>query len=527
MGIEIIPIVPLGFAFFLPFLGMFIRSKRFFNAYSLIASGITAYLSWGLMKMAYSSEEPLVYAFGNWIAPIGIVFEVDRMGALLVFTSSVLFLLAIIYSFDYMRSEHGLQYYYTALLGLESGILGAFMTGDAFNLFVMLEVIGASSYSLVAFYRSRSESIEAAFKYAIMGSTATSLYFLSMGIVYSSLRTLNMADLAAKFHSIEFPVTGSVDGDVGLAIALFFALALAAFLVKSANFPGHFWLPDAHPAAPSPVSALLSGLVVAVAVYAVARFLYTVFPVGGELGKAISSVLLLLGASSAFLGSFMMLVQRDLKRLIAYSTIMHMGYLFMGLGVMSLTGLMAVIYHIVNHAIGKTLLFLAAGSFIHAAGTRNIEEMAGIGKNMPITSAAFGIATLALVGIPPLNTFFSKMLIYDALVEKSFWLGIVVIVTSAVAGWAYFQTFATLWRGKASEGHHEHNEEHEKHPHGHEEPYMAFVLVVLVLAVVIVGILSPILIDHFAYPAAEQAVDYNNYIGAIKRLAESLLSDGH
>ena len=525
MEIGIVPIIPLGFAFFLPLLGYFVKSRRVIELYALTASILTAYASWKLFIMAYSSEEPLVYFVGNWPAPIGITLEVDRLSALIVLTASILFLLAMVYSIGYMEREKGIHYYYTALLGLETGIIGALMTGDAFNIFVMFEVIGAASYSLVGFIRRDGKAVEAAFKYGIIGALATSLYFLAMGFVYASFGTLNLADLSAKFHGIPFPVTMKTLGDPTLALTIFFALTISMVVVKSANFPGHFWLPDAHPAAPSPVSALLSGLVVAVPIYVLARYLYTVFPPEGEIRGVISAVLLILGASSAFLGSTMMLVQRDIKRLVAYSTIMHTGYMFMGLGVLSFTGLMAVTYHIVNHALAKALLFLAAGSFIHASGTKDFEKMAGIGKSMPFTTFAFVVATLSLVGVPPLNAFFSKMLIYDALVERSFALGLVVIITSAVAAWAYFRALVYLWRGKPSEGHHGH-EHSNKELHGHENPYMALVMVVMAVAVIGIGILSPMLIDRLAIPAATQAMDYRSYIDAVRRLAERIIASG-
>ncbi len=525
MEVGIVPVIPLGFAFFLPAIGHFSKSRKVIEIYVITASLITAYASWKLLLMAYSSKYPLVYFMGNWPAPIGITLEVDRFSALIVFTTSLLFLLAVVYSIGYMEREKGIYYYYTALLGLETGIIGALMTGDAFNIFVMFEVIGASSYFLVGFIRRDGKAVEAAFKYGIIGALATSLYFLAMGFIYASFGTLNLADLSAKFHGLSFPVTTVLFGDPALALAIFFALTISMVVVKSANFPGHFWLPDAHPAAPSPVSALLSGLVVAVPIYVLARYLYTIFPPEGELRGVISIVLLTLGSSSAFLGSIMMLAQKDIKRLVAYSTIMHTGYMFMALGVLSFMGLVSVVYHIINHALAKSLLFLAAGSFIHASGTKNIEDMAGIGKSMPFTTFAFGVATLALVGVPPLNAFFSKMLIYNALVDKNFALGTVVIITSAVAAWAYFRALLLLWRGKPQEGH-GHSDAHESEGdllHGHENPYMVIVMVTMALAVIMIGILSPVLIDKLAIPAATQAIDYMGYINALKELVENLL----
>ncbi len=521
MQFGVIPVVPLTFAFFLPITAILAGRRRWvINAYVLAATSLVMLFAAFLAVEAYHSGRPLVYSFGGWIAPVGIVFEVDRFSALLVLTTTVGFFLAAIYAVDYLSREHGVEYFFTGVLGLEAGVLGAFMTGDAFNLFVMLEVMGASAYSIVGFYRHRGQSVEGAFKYALSGALATSLYFLGLGFVYSSLGTLNMADISAQFHGVAFPLTVGVFGDPKLAVGIFFALTVAMVLVKSAVFPGHYWLPDAYEGAPVPAAALLSGFVEVVGIYMLARYLFTVFA-GPPYSRDLSLVFFTLGTVSSFLGAFMMLVQRNLKRLIAYSTILHMGYLFMALGVMSKLALVAVTYHIINHAIAKTLLFFAAGSYIFATGTADIDELAGVGRSMPLTTAAFAVATLSLVGVPPLNVFFSKMLIFDALLQVSPLIASVVVITSAVAAWAYFRAMVTIWRGRAGAGH---GTENEEGPVAYRErPVFLLVMLVLVLAVVFIGLLSPLLVDRFVLPAAGQAMNYGGYIKAVLELAKGVL----
>jgi len=521
MEVGLVPVIPLGFAFFLPFIALLTRKNRKVIVAYAITALTTAFLaSLWLFSKAYYSKEPLVYAFGNWIAPIGIVFEVDRLSATLVLTASFGFLLAGIYSARYLHEWSGLEFFYTFLLGLEAGNLGAFMTGDAFNLFVMFEVIGASAYAIVGFYRTRSEAVEGAFKYGISGAVATSLYFLALGFIYASLGTLNMADLSAKFHGISFPVTVETLGDLGLALAIFFALTISMVIVKSAIFPGHYWLPDAYSGAPIPVGAVLSGFIEAAGIYVLARYLYTLFH-GLPFDSALSLVFFTLGAATAFLGSIMMLVQRDVKRLIAYSTILHMGYLFMTLGVGTQLALLAIDFHLVNHAIAKMLLFFTAGAFIYRAGTSRIEGLAGIGRAMPVNTFLFGIAVLSLVGVPPLNVFFGKMLIFDALMGVSPWLASVVVITSAIAAWAYFKTLVYLWRGKPVEGH--------GHGEGHRwnvKEVWTFnaVGIILALLVVALGIFAPVLIDRVFHPAAAQAMNWQGYIEAVRKLAEAVIS---
>ncbi len=530
MEVGIVPIIPLGFAFFLPFIAFATgKSRRVVIAYALTAQTVAFLAGIELFRMAYSSDEPLVYAFGNWIAPVGIVFEVDRLSATLVLTATFGFLMAGVYSSRFIR-EHGVEFFYTFLLGLEAGTLGAFMTGDAFNLFVMMEVLGASAYAIVGFYRNRGESIEGAFKYGVSGAVATSLYFLALGFLYASLGTVNMADLSAKFHGIGFPVTVKVFGDPTLALGIFFALTISMVIVKSAIFPGHYWLPDAYQGAPVPVGAVLSGFVEVVGIYALTRFLYTVFQ-GVSFQHWLSLVFFTLGAATAFLGSLMMLVQRDVKRLIAYSTILHMGYLFMALGVGTQLAVLAINFHIINHAIAKMLLFFTVGAFIYRTGRTRIDDLAGAGKSMPVTTFLFGLATLSLVGVPPLNVFFSKMLIFDALMQRSVWLASVVVITSAIAAWAYFRLLVTLWRGKPAEGHHgtqggvqEHEGSAGDYIKGGEVWTLTSVNLILGLLVVLFGVLAPVLVEGYFHQAAVQAMNYQGYIEAVRKLAEAVLS---
>ena len=482
MQIGIIPVIPLSFAVFIP---LFVRRRRLVAVYSAVATFITLVSTIWMFHASFSSAFPMVYTFGGWRAPFGIVFEVDRLSAVLALTAAFGFFLISIYSSAFLSKNEGSGYFHIFLLGLEAGVLGAFMTGDAFNLFVMLEAIGAAAYGIVGFYRSRGDSMEAAFKYGISGAMATSLYFLALGFVYASYGTLNMADLSREFHA-----SGTVQG-----LAAFFALTIAMVVVKSAIFPGHYWLPDAYQGAPVPAVAILSGFVEVVGIYVLARYEFTVFSGSATL----SLVFLTLGAATAFLGSVMMLFQTDLKRMVAYSTILHMGYLMMTLGVASRLALEAVAFHIVNHAIAKMLLLLTLGSFVYVAGSSRLDELAGMGRRMPATTFLFGLATMSLVGVPPLNVFFSKMLIYDALMQKSPALAFVVVITSVIAAWAYVRVLVALWRGRGR------NAEERL---GGEKPAFLIINSVLAVLVVALGILAPLLLGHVFGPAATQAMDW-------------------
>ncbi len=486
MQIGLIPVIPLSFAVFIP---LFVGRRKVVGVYSAVAT-LTTFLATVLMLYAsFSSSYPLVYDFGGWKAPFGIIFEVDRLSSILAVSASFGFFIVSLYASSYLSRFRGMGYFHIFLLGLEVGVLGAFMTGDAFNLFVMLEAIGAAAYGIVGFYRSRGDSMEAAFKYGISGAMATSMYFLGLGFVYAQFGTLNMATLSADFHRL-----GTVSG-----LAIFFALTLSMVLVKSAVFPGHYWLPDAYQGAPIPAVALLSGFVEVVGIYVLARYEFTVFS-----SDALTSLIFLfLGTATAFLGSVMMLFQEDLKRLIAYSTILHMGYLMMALGVGSSLALEAIAFHIVNHAVAKMLLILTAGSFIYAAGSSKLKELDGIGRRMPGTTFMFGLATMSLVGVPPLNVFFSKMLIYDALIQKGPAFAFVVVITSIISAWAYIRVLVGLWRGKKVES----------RSLQYRKTFRA-VNVVLSALVLVLGVLAPLLLTHVFGPAASQAVDWQAYVRA-------------
>jgi|Deesub1362B_J571_1020462.scaffolds.fasta_scaffold00105_67 multicomponent Na+:H+ antiporter subunit D len=530
--IGLTPIIPILFAFALPLTSILIKGNRkLIQAYALTGTGLTLVSSFKLFQLAYASENPLVYTFGKWIAPIGIVYEVDKLSALIALITAALMFLIAIYSYRYLEHDEGLEWYYTLYLGLESGLLGVLLTGDAFNLFVMIEVTSIAAYALVMFYRDRGDSVTAGFKYGLIGAIGTTMYFIALGILYGAFGTVNFAHLAMKIHlpaasfikvssgyvTLDVLLKAEPTWNIILASGVALALATWAFLIKAAIVPNHFWLPEAHPAAPSPISAILSGLVVNVGVYAMIRFLYTVYSdVSGELAHVVnvlSAVVIALGAVSALFGAFMMTIQKDVKRLIAYSTIMHMGYLFMAVGVGSSLGLQAAVFHLINHAVAKALLFLAAGIFIHAVGSRNVENLAGLGRKMPIATFSLAIATLSLVGVPPFNVFFSKLALFNALIEENFGLALVLVISSAIALFAYMKVFYIIWFGKPR-----------KEIEVKEPMSMSLVVLVLALTCLAIGLLAPVILDKFIAPAAEQTVNYQVYIKAILELASKTLS---
>ncbi len=442
------PALLVAVAFALPLMHLKVKTARVFHDASLAAALAALALTLHAYAHVLKRGSPVLYRMGGWPPPLGIVYEVDAFSALLAAYTALIIVSVVIYSRWYLRDDPGVPYYYALLFGLEAGLLGIYYTGDVFNLFVMIEVLGIACYGLVAYYRSSREAVEAAFKYAFFGALAGLVYFLAAVLTYSGFGSLTMGFVAAtsrpqfRYPYAEIFAWGNVVG----AVVLVLALAHWTFTFKAGVFPNHFWLPDAHPAAPTPISAVLSGLVVNAGAYASMRFLYTVFGVYDplsifhELSPYFTTVLSAVGAISAIFASLMMLIQKDAKRLIAYSTIMHLGLIFTGFSLGTELGVRAATYHILTHAAGKALLFMSVGVAIEISGTRRISELKAVGRLSPVVGASIVLSSLSLVGLPPLGGFFSKFSLYQAFIETGrFELVAVLLVSSGIALLGYLK----------------------------------------------------------------------------------------
>jgi proton-translocating NADH-quinone oxidoreductase chain N len=351
-----------------------------------------------------------------------------------------------IYSVKYMEDDTGLDKYYSLLMVLVAGLVGISFAGDLFNLFIFWEAMSLSSYALVAFRKYRWEPIEASFKYLVMSTIGSLTALYAMSILYGLTGTLNISQLAAIIPTLKIP--SQIPYLIIVAI-------IAGFGVTASIVPFHFWLPDAHPAAPSGISAMLSGVVIKAGVYVIARILFTIFnPVAFDFG----TILVIFGIITLSVANFMALLQRDIKRLLAFSSIVNIGYIIFGFGIgayalnvygtagysIATLAVMGAIFHIFNHAIGKGLLFLGAGCFIHEAGTRDLVDLEGAGKKMPWTGTSFSLGLLTLAGVPPLSGFWSKLFIILAgftVPGNTF----MVVTTSLVVLNAIFAAAYYLW----------------------------------------------------------------------------------
>lgn len=377
----------------------------------------------------------ITYEIGNWKPPIGINLVADSLSALMVGLISCIGFLCVIYSISYMRRYKGVQTYDSLLMFIIAGMIGTVLTGDLFNMFVFLEITFISAYPLVGFFGGARE-MEASFKYMVLSTIASLMFLLGIGLIYNFTGTLNMAHIAE--------VTGAGEGLLDFALIL---LMIGLGLV-SAIVPLHAWLPDAHPAAPTPISALLSGVTVKVGLYGMLRIVYTMF---GFQRVPIGSILLVLGLATIIIGAGFALVQTDIKRMLAYSTISQVGYIALALGIGTQSGVEGAVFHILNHALMKSLLFLTVGCVIYKIGTRDMSKMGGLLKQMPLEAAAFLVGGLAIAGVPPLNGFFSKLLIYLACLEAGYLVPLAIAISVSLLTLAYYlRAFWMIFLGKNS-----------------------------------------------------------------------------
>lgn len=365
---------------------------------------------WALLTMVVTSvmgialiarvleEGPFSYVIGGWVAPYGIELRFDEFSASVAIVC-LLGVLAVVFSRHY--APHALApervpYYYTLLLLNLTGLLGFIVTGDLFNLYVFMEILSLSGYALVAVSGERTAEM-AAFKYLVMGSISSLMVLLGIGLLYALTGSLNMADITARLGGV---------ASVPLSVA--FACLTLGFMVKAAVFPLHIWLPDAHAIAPSPISAILSGLVVKIGILGMLRVYQIAYGSGAVDMEGLNMVLMWLGAISIVMGAFFAVFQDDIKLMLAYSTISNIGYIVMGLGLASTYGVIGASVHVFNHALIKATLFLGAGAIIHQTGKRTLSELAGVGRAMPFTAAAISIGAISIVGIPPTAGFLCK-----------------------------------------------------------------------------------------------------------------------
>ncbi|UMZ75309.1 complex I subunit 5 family protein [Natranaerofaba carboxydovora] len=413
------------------------RSSKTRNILTVITTTVTFLLVLAMYPVIMAGEI-IYYPIAELIPPFGLSFRVDVLGFGLALLSSFVWMLVSIYSLAYMDGKEYQNRYFSALILTLSGCIGIFLSGDLFSLFIFYELMSLVSYILIV-HSETSEALKAGFKYLIV--TIAGGLFLFFGII------------------ITFEIGGSIslhEGGIITEVTNLSFLAYISFIIgfgmKAGMVPLHVWLPDAHPVAPSPASALLSGIMIKTGAYGLLRMVFHVFDYNIIVEANWHWILAVLSVITILLGSAVAIVQQDLKRRLAYSSVGQMGYILLGISIMTETAMIGDIFHIFSHAFMKSTLFLAAGVIISKTGKKKIDELKGIGYKMPLTMISFTIAALAMIGIPPLNGFLSKWaLSLGALDANQPYYVVLLLLSSLMNAVYYLPIVNTAFFGKVDE----------------------------------------------------------------------------
>jgi multicomponent Na+:H+ antiporter subunit D len=441
---------------------------------ALVVSWIMPFIAAAMLWQVIGTG-PISYHLGGWEPPWGIEYRVDALnGFVLVVVSAVA---AVIMpfarrsvGFEVEEGRHA-RFYCMYLLCL-TGLLGITVTGDAFNAFVFLEISSLSTYVMIALGRDR-RALLAAFQYLVMGTIGATFYVIGVGLLYLLTGSLNMVDIAQRL--------GPAWPDQSRAIIAALAFVTVGVSLKLALFPLHVWLPNAYAYAPSWATAFLSATATKIAIYLLIRFYFSIFGVAIDFRVLpVAEIIIALSLVAMFAASLIAVFETNVKRILAYSSVAQIGYITLGIGLANQAGLTGGLIHIANHAVMKAALFLAVGAIFYRAQTVQLAELAGIGRRMPLTLAAFAIAGFGLVGTPGTAGFISKWYLAVGALDKGSWALVFAIVASSTIALVYIgRVLEVAWLREPAAG----------ASHAGDPPFsMALPLLVLAIATVYFGV---------------------------------------
>ncbi|NHN36493.1 monovalent cation/H+ antiporter subunit D family protein [Pseudomaricurvus alcaniphilus] len=405
---------------------LMLDGSRFVWAFALLASLLAGVIS-GLLLWQVETGGTLSYALGGWQAPIGIEYRIDLLSAYLLLIVSAMGTLVLLGAYRSVNKELAAgarTYFYVAYLLCLAGLLGIVAAGDAFNVFVFLEISSLGSYILISLGRDR-RALWAAFQYLVVGTIGATFILIGVGFLYAMTGTLNMMDLAQRIPSVSESTT----------VLVAFTFLVVGVCLKLAMFPLHVWLPNAYAFAPSIATAFLAASATKVAVYLLFRFSFGVFGVAlTESILPLQEVFIGLGLAGVFVASLVAISQHNIKRMLAYSSVAQIGYMIIGYGLDSQAGTTAALLHLFNHALMKAALFMALAAVVYHHGSVLLKDLAGLGTTMPWTAAALVGGGLSLIGVPLTVGFISKWYLVQAALEQDlWWLALLIVVGSLLA----------------------------------------------------------------------------------------------
>ncbi|MBN1145981.1 MAG: hypothetical protein JXA78_01900 [Anaerolineales bacterium] len=417
------------------------KRRRLQSAWSFSAMLASLAISASMLVAVWLNQKPIVLQVGDWPVPYGIVLVGDLLSATMVFMSQLVLSLGMLYALG--SKDQCVRYpaFYPIFLTLGAGLTGALLTGDLFNLFVFAELMVMSGAVLTAISDDKMGT-EAAYKYYYISLLASVFLLLAIGSLYTSYGTLNMADLARRIASDPqqplLPVAAT--------------LLLAFFMVKSAVVPFHFWQPDFHTTSPTPVSSMLSSVVVKLGVYGFLRMTTLLFV---EQAGAIQSALVVFGVAGILFGGLSAIGAQDAKRMLAYSTLAQIGFILVTIGWGTPFALAAAIIYAFNHSLIKSAMLMLAGSVASRAPikTAAFSVITGVGKVMPLAGVLFLLGGLALAGVPPMNGFISKLTLFQSGIDSANYPSVAMIAIASPLSLIYIaRSFQKIWWEPGDEG---------------------------------------------------------------------------
>jgi multicomponent Na+:H+ antiporter subunit D len=481
--------IPICSAILILIIGKFDK-KNFPRIWSLLTS-----LSLLFILAVIWDKGMMIHEMGGWKPPFGVVLVKDNLSQFMLLIVNVVAFLTIIYSYVYMTKFEDYLRFYTLFLFMLAGMNGVVLTGDLFNLFVFLEIASIASYALVG-YGVDAEELEASFKYLILGALASVFILFGIGMIYSVTGSVNMADVA------RFIIVNDLSKNNALLMAT--GLFIVGFGLKAGLVPFHAWLPDAHSSAPAPISVMLSGVLIKVlGIYALIRIFYSVIGIT----PVVSNVFITMGIISMLVGAFMGFGQDDMKRMFAFSSISQMGYIAVGIGIGTPLAIIGALFHLLNHAGFKSLLFLSSGAIQNSTGTRNLSELGGLRGKMPVTSATSVIGSLSIAGVPPFNGFWSKLIIILAAFSAGyFWLGGILVLTAFLTLAYYLRFQKNVIFGEPTS----------IIKNVREAPFMMVMpMVVFAVFCLLAGVFNSWIISNIIVPAQAVITDQLGYISSV------------
>jgi len=443
--------IPLLAAFLTLPIGM--ASKKARNALLIVSLAFVAFLVIilardisinGIHIYTLGATSPELTLPGGAMVPIRIILEVDAMSIFMGIIWATVSLAAAIYSLSHMARETGQNRFYTLLLLMVTGGFGMMFTGDLFNLFVFLEIASISGAALIAFRTRFADAVEGGFKYIVISAVAGLMFLFGVGLLYAQYNSLNIGFLANAMQYSTLDI---------IALTLF----LMSLTIKTGMVPLHMWYPDSYTVAPANITAMLV-ITSHACMYAVFRICFSLYGITLD-ATTVGWIIVIIGLLTMFVGVTMAVFQTDVMRFMSYHAISQMGYMWMGVGVgLAVLGTPALdtygrdaisggIFHILNHAMYKPLLFMTAGALFHRTDTRDLNKMGGLGHNMKFTLILYIIGTLSIAGIPPLNGFASKFLIYESVYQFNPVLAVVAMLVSIITLASFTKAFQSAFTG--------------------------------------------------------------------------------